>query len=218
MGQKVNPFGFRLGSLYTWKSRWFASKNDYKKLLIQDVKLREYLMNHLQSAGVVNIEIERSIKKIKIFIHVSRPGVVIGRGGSNLEILNTEIKKRLGIDPGDKKALKVDIRVEEVQSPETQAQLVAQHLSEQLQRRYPHRRAISFALQKAMDAGAKGIKIQLSGRIAGAEISRTEKYFLGNIPTQTIRADINYAELPSLTRSGYVGIKVWIYKGEKKIQ
>ena len=220
MGQKVNPFGFRLGTLYTWKSRWFANNQDYRKFLIQDVKLRQHLMESLKSAGVVNVEIERSIKKVKITIHVSRPGVVIGRGGASLEKLNTEIKKRLNIDLNQKgpNAIKVEIRVEEVKNPEIQARLVAQHLSDQLLRRYPHRRAIAQALQKAMDGGAKGIKIQLSGRIGGAEIGRQEKYFKGNVPTQTLRADIDYAQIPSPTRSGYVGIKVWIFKGEKKIK
>lgn len=218
MGQKVNPFGFRLGTLYTWKSRWYANKQQYKTMLIQDVKLRKYLMANLKNAGVTDIEIERSIKKIKILIKVSRPGVVIGRGGSSLEKLNHEIKKMLDINVHDKNSLKVEIRVEEVKIPEIQARLVAQTLSDQLMRRYPHRRAINQALDKAMDAGAKGIKIQLSGRIGGAEIGRQEKYFRGNIPTQTLRADIDYVQMPSPTRSGYVGIKVWIYKGEKKIK
>ncbi|NMB56945.1 30S ribosomal protein S3 [Candidatus Beckwithbacteria bacterium] len=217
MGKKVNPFGFRLGSLYTWKSRWYAKKQDYKTLLLQDIKLREFLMEKLQSAGVAKVEIERSIKKITVYIYVSRPGVVIGRGGKGLEDLNKEIRKRLDIKDDDKNAMKIDIKVEEVKVPELHAQLVAAQIVNQLIRRYPHRRAVNQALDKSMDAGAKGIKVQLSGRIDGAEIGRSEKYWKGSIPTQTLRSDIDYAEMPALTRSGYIGIKVWIYKGEKQI-
>ncbi len=215
MGKKVNPHGFRLGLLYPWKSRWFASKEDYQKFLLEDVALRNFLMKKLKNAGVVNVEIERSIKTIKISIYVSRPGVVIGKGGSGLEVLNKEIKRHLGIKESDAKTMRVEVKVEEVKSPDLQAYLIAQRLSDQLVSRYPHRRAITQALEKAMDAGAKGVKIQLSGRIGGAEIARVEKYSRGNVPTQSLRSDIDYTEMPSLTRSGYVGIKVWIYKGEK---
>ncbi len=218
MGQKVNPFGFRLGLLYDWKSRWYANKHEYQKLMLEDRRLREYLFEELKNAGVVKIEIERSIKIIKIFIFVSRPGVVIGRGGSGLEALNKNLKKQLKIKENDPNALKVDIRVEEVKNPDLQAILVAQQVANQLIRRYPHRRAVNQAIDKTMSAGALGVKIQLAGRIGGAEIGRTEKYFKGKIPTQTLRADIDYAELPALTRSGYVGIKTWIYKGEKKLK
>lgn len=217
MGKKVNPFGFRLGSLYTWNSRWFASDHDYKHLLLEDVKLREFLLQKLKSAGIVQVVIERSIKKIKIWLYVSRPGVVIGRGGAGIEKLKQDVQKLLGIKPNDPNAIKLDLPVEEVKSPDLQSRLVAQRLVDQLIGRYPHRRAVNQALDKSMEAGALGIKIQLAGRIGGAEIARQEKYHRGNIPTQTLRADIDYSEMPALTRSGYVGIKVWIYKGEKKL-
>jgi small subunit ribosomal protein S3 len=218
MGKKVNPFIFRLGPLYTWKSRWYADKKSYKTVLLQDIKLRKLLNNKLQKAGLAKTEIERSIKTIKVTLYVSRPGVVIGRGGKGLEDLNNEIKKVLNIKQDDKKATKIDIKVKEIKSPDTQAKLVAQRIADQLVGRYPHRRAVSQALDRAIEAGAKGIKIKLSGRIGGAEIGRSETYSRKNIPTQTLRADIDYAELPSPTRSGYVGIKVWIYKGERQLR
>ncbi len=218
MGQKVNPFSFRLGSLYTWKSRWYADKKNYKDILLQDVKLRKFLFKELKTAGIANVEIERSIKIIKITVYVSRPGVVIGRGGKGLETLNNEIKKILGIKENDNKSTKIDIKVKEIKSPDTEARLVAQRIADQLVGRYPHRRAVSQALDKAIEAGAKGIKVKLSGRIGGAEIGRSETYARKSIPTQSLRADIDYAEMPSPTRSGYVGIKVWIYKGEKQLR
>ena len=217
MGKKVNPFVFRLGPLYTWKSRWYADKKAYKDIMLQDIKLRKFLMKNLIKAGISNVEIERSIKTIKVTLYVSRPGVVIGRGGKGLEELNESIKKILKIKD-DKKATKIDIKVNEIKSPDTQARLVAQRISDQLIGRYPHRRAVNQAMDKAIEAGAKGIKIKLSGRIAGTEIARSETYSRKNIPTQSLRSDIDYAELPSLTRSGYVGIKVWIYKGEKELR
>lgn len=216
MGQKVNPFGFRLGPLYTWKSRWYAGKTGYKDHVLEDYKLRQFLHEKLLLAGLTKVDIERSINTIKITIFVSRPGVVIGRGGANLEQIKKDILKLLKINPKDTKSRKVDIKVEEVKNPELQAQLILNRLQDQLQKRYPHRRAVAQALEKAMAAGAKGIKIVLAGRIGGAEISRTEKYTAGTIPTQTLRADIDYVEEPAYTRSGYVGIKVYVYKGEKQ--
>lgn len=218
MGQKVNPFGFRLGTLYSWKSKWFANKHDYKKFLLEDIKLREFLMEKLKLAGIVKVEIERSINTVKILLYVSRPGVVIGRGGSGLESLKKMINKKLKINPRDTKAMKVDIEVKEVKSAETSAQLVCQRLVDQIARRYPHRRAISMAMERTINAGAKGIKVVLAGRIAGAEISRVEKYNKGTVPLQTLRADIDYAEIPALTKSGYIGVKVWIYNKEEEIK
>jgi small subunit ribosomal protein S3 len=218
VGQKVNPFGFRLGKLYSWRSKWFADKNDYQKFLLEDIGLRKLLMNKLRLAGIVKVEIERSINTIKIILHVSRPGVVIGRGGSGLEMLKKDINKKLKINPKDVKAIKVDLEVKEVKAPETSAQLICQRIVDQLAKRYPHRRAIAMAMERAMNAGAKGIKIVLAGRIAGAEISRVEKYSQGTVPLQTLRADIDYAEAPSLTKSGYIGIKVWVYKKEEVIE
>jgi len=214
MGQKVNPFGFRLGKATSWASRWFAQGKDYKEFLLQDVKLRRFLMEKLTPAGVVKVDIERSINKVRLIIFVSRPGVVIGRGGSGLELLKKEVAKQLKIDAG--KDLKIDI--EEIKNPDLSARLVAQRIIDQLIKRYPHRRAISQAIEKVMAAGAKGVKIALSGRIAGAEISRREKYTKGSVPLQTIRADIDYVQMPALTKSGYIGVKVWIYKGEKEIK
>jgi len=217
MGKKVNPFGFRLGVLYTWKSRWFANSRDYKTLLLQDLELRKFVMSKLKNAGIINIDIERSIKKIKIYVYVSRPGVVIGRGGSGMEILKKEIMKQLNIKENEPKAVKLDVKVEEIKNPNAHAHSIAQRLSDQLIARYPHRRAVKQAIDNAMDAGVKGVKIQLAGRIGGAEIARVEKYGKGTVPTQTIRADIDYDEIPALTKSGYVGIKVWVNNGEKRI-
>ena len=218
MGQKVNPFGFRLGTLYSWKSKWFAQGADYQKFLLEDIELRRFLMEKLKLAGIVTVEIERSINTIKIILHVSRPGVVIGRGGSSLEALKKFINKKLKINPTDSKAMKVDLEVKEVKDPELSARLVCQRLVDQLAKRYPHRRAVAMAIDRVMNSGARGIKIVLAGRIAGAEISRTEKYNRGTIPLQTLRADIDYAQIPSLTKSGYIGIKVWIYKKEEEIK
>jgi len=218
VGQKVNPFGFRLGKLYTWRSRWFAEKDGYQRFLLEDVRLRRFLLEKLKLAGIVKIEIERSINTIKIILHVSRPGVVIGRGGSGLEMLKKLVNKELKINPSDSKAMKVDLEVREFKNPDLSARLICQRLVDQLAKRYPHRRAVSMAIDRAMNAGAQGIKVVFSGRIAGAEISRTEKYSRGTVPLQTLRADIDYAEMPSLTKSGYIGVKVWVYKKEEEIK
>lgn len=219
MGQKVNPTGFRLGTLYTWDSRWFADdKKTYQQFLLQDIALRRFLMEKLRPAGIVKVIIERSINLIKVTLLVSRPGVVIGRGGSGLEQLKKLIAEKLNINPADPKAPKLEINVAEVKNPDLSAYLVCQRIVDQLCRRYPHRRAVSQAIEKVMAAGAKGVKIVLSGRIGGAEIGRTEKYSRGKVPLQTLRADIDYAEMPALTKSGYIGVKVYIYKGEKEIK
>jgi len=218
VGQKVNPKGFRLGTLYSWKSKWFAKKGNYKKFLLEDIKLRDFLKDKLRMAGLVEAEIERSINTITITLYVSRPGVVIGRGGSRLKQLKEQIHRKLNINPNDPKAMKVDIDVKEVEKPDLSARLIAQRVVFQLGKRYPHRRAVHQAMERVMEAGAKGVKIELSGRIAGAEIGRTEKYSKGKIPLQTLRADIDYSQKPALTKSGYVGVKVWIYKGEEEIE
>lgn len=216
MGQKVHPFGFRLGPLYTWKSKWFASSPAlYKKQMLEDNTLRLYLHERLKQAGLTEVVIERSINTITIVLHVSRPGVVIGRGGANLEQLKKDILKELNLKQ-DSKSTKVELKVEEEKNPDIQARLIINRLIDQLEHRYPHRRAVSQALEKAIAAGAKGIKIILSGRINGAEIGRTEKFTQGTVPTQTLRADIDFAERPALTKSGFVGIKVYVYKGEKQ--
>ncbi len=214
MGQKVNPTNFRLGSTFTWKSRWFANDDNYSDTVIEDYKLRKYLNKSLSNAGLVKVEIERSLTTIKVILLVSRPGVVIGKGGANLEKVKKEVERILNVSKLKKDKVKVDIRVEEFKTPDLSAKLVAERIVDQLVKRFPHRRAVSQALEKVMSAGAKGVKIQLSGRIGGAEIGRSEKYFEGKVPTQTIRANIDYHQVPARTRSGYVGIKVWIYKGE----
>lgn len=213
MGQKVNPTGFRIGSFFNWKSRWFAEHN-YADTVLEDYKLRKYLQEKLASAGLVQVIIERSLTIIKVTLHVSRPGVVIGKGGANLEDIKKQIERILNVAKVKKDKVKIDLKVEEVTQPDLSAKLVAERISGQLAKRFPHRRAVSQAMERVMQAGAKGVKISLSGRIAGAEIGRTEKYFEGSVPTQTLRANIDYHHEPALTRSGYVGIKVWIYRGE----
>lgn len=218
MGQKVNPISYRIGNLLTWSSRWYADEKSYSQNLLEDKKIRDFLEIHLKAAGLVNIGIERSINTVKVILHVSRPGVVIGRGGANLEQLKIDLAKLLKINLTDPKGRKLVIdNIVEVKKPDLSSKLVLERIIEQLLKRYPHRRAVMQALERTMNAGAKGVKIVLSGRIGGAEIGRTEKYVQGTVPTQTLRADIDYAEAPAKTKSGYVGIKVWIYKGEKKI-
>ena len=180
---------------------------------MQDIKLKKFIFHRLALAGIVSVGVERSINTIHVIIEAARPGVVIGRGGANLEMLKKEVEaflKNIGVS----NTVKLALDVKEVKNPDLSAKLVGERISEQLIKRYPHRRAISQAHERVMAAGAKGIKIQISGRIGGAEIGRQEKYAIGSIPTQTLRSDIDYAEVKSLTRSGYVGIKVWIYKGE----
>ena len=214
MGQKVNPTNFRIGTIFSWKSRWFANGKNYSQNVVEDFKLRSYLGKKLSNAGLVEVEIERSINKMKIIISVSRPGVVIGKGGENLEKIKKEIDRKVNANKSKKDKSRIEIKVKEVKDPNTSAKLVAERIVSQLMARYPHRRAVNQALEKVMAAGAKGVKIQLSGRIGGSEIGRTEKYFEGSVPTQTLRANIDYHQVPARTRSGYVGIKVWIYKGE----
>lgn len=214
MGQKVNPTSFRMGSTFTWKSRWFADPSSYSDRVLEDYKVRKFLQEKLSSAGLVKVDIERSLTAIKVILFVSRPGVVIGKGGANLEVVKNQIERILNVSKVKKDKVKIDLRVEEVKKPDLSAKLVAEKIVGQLIKRYPHRRAVTQALEKTMQAGAKGIKIQLAGRVGGAEIGRTEKYFEGSVPTQTLRANIDYHQVPANTRSGYVGIKVWIYKGE----
>jgi len=213
MGQKVNPLGFRLGYWQTWKSRWFAREpRQYKKNLLEDVKIRKFLMEKLKLAGIVSVQIERFINKMKITLYVSRPGVVIGRGGSGMELLKKELCQMVSL-PEPEKNLELDVA--EVKNPELSAQLVAVRVAEQLERRLPHRRVVSKTMERVMAAGAAGIKVVLSGRIAGATISRTEQFSQGKVPLQTLRAEIDYAQIPALTKFGYIGVKVWIHTGER---
>ncbi len=214
MGQKVNPKSFRIGNVFTWDSRWFADKRRYKHLLLEDVLLRRELIKRLAKAGLAKIEIERSINRIDITIHVTRPGVVIGRAGSGLEDLKKFVNQFLR-QKQQSRNLKVDLKVEPVKEPNLNATVIANNIAEQLAKRLPYKRVVNQAIERVMSAGAKGVRIMLSGRIAGAEISRREKYQKGTVPLSTIREEIDYAETPSLTKSGYIGVKVWIAKGEK---
>lgn len=212
MGQKVHPKGLRLGIIYNWSSRWFFSnKKAYREALISDSKIREMLMKKLNFASVTEIDIERAINKITLIIYSVKPGMIIGRGGKGLE----EVKKFVSefITLGKKgKAIKLEIKIEPVKKPYLNAYFVAQTMAEKLIRNFPHRSVVHNAMNRVKEAGAKGVKIQLGGRIAGAEISRREKYFLGMMPASTIREEIDFAKYPALTKSGYIGVKVWISK------
>jgi small subunit ribosomal protein S3 len=222
MGQKINPKGFRIGTVFTWSSRWFADKKQYKEFVYEDAKLREVLMARLKPAGLAQIVIERSINKVKVTLFVSRPGVVIGRGGSGLEELKKFIERymithQIPTFPYDIKKsaletgrMKVELAVEPVKEPNLNAQLVAQAVSDQLMKRMPHKRVCNQMVERVMTAGAKGVRIILSGRINGAEIARREKYQAGTVPLSTIREEVDFAIVPALTKSGYVGVKVWI--------
>ena len=218
MGHKVNPIGFRLGVIYTWGSRWFADKNQYKNFVLEDAFIREAVFKKVKIAVLTKIEIERSINTLNIILHVVRPGVVIGRGGQGLEELKKFIqqkivehrKKRNLLDK--KNIVKLDLRVEPVKEPNLNAHFVATQIAEQLEKRLPHKRVVNFALEKMTNSGARGAKIILAGRIAGAEIARRETYKTGTIPLSTLRENIDFAKVAALTKSGYVGVKVWICK------
>ena len=212
MGQKVHPKGFRLGIIFNWNSRWFfSSKKNYREALISDAKIREGLMKKLAHAALTQVDIERAIKKITVIIFSVKPGVIIGRGGKGLEEVRNFILQFLP-NTKNKKEMKVEIKIEPVKRPYLNAYYVAQSIVEKLVKNFPHRMVVHQAMNRVMEAGAKGVKIQLGGRIGGAEISRREKYFEGTVPTSTIREEIDYAAYPALTRSGYVGVKVWIAK------
>ena len=211
MGQKVDPKGLRMGISQTWTSRWFFSnKKTFKDALISDIRIREKLMQKFKFASVTQIDIERAIKKISAIIYAVKPGMIIGRGGKGLE----EVKKYIVADLGKKqnKELKVEIKIEPVKKPYLSAYYVAQMIAEKIIKGFPHRAVIHHTMDRVMEAGAKGIKIQLGGRINGAEISRREKYFLGSIPTSTIRENVEFVRYPALTKSGYIGVKVWLCK------
>lgn len=217
MGQKVNPVGFRVGTFLPWKSRWFAEDKRYKDYLLEDIKIRSALMKKLKLAGITRVDIERLPKSMAITLAVSRPGVVIGRGGSGIEDVKKEIltiiKKVRKQDVSD---LKIDLRVNEVKNPELSARLVATRIAAELERRIPHRRVVAKAMERVMQSGALGVKIILSGRIAGAEISRVEKFHQGSVPTQTLKENIDYSQVPALLKRGYVGVKVYIHKKEEE--
>lgn len=207
MGQKVNPIGLRLGINRTWDSRWFASSRDFGKRLHEDIKIRQYLTDQLKQAGISKIVIERPAKKVRITLHAARPGVIIGKKGADIERLRTEIAKRFGGDD-------VSLNILEIRKPEIDAKLVADSITRQLEQRVAFRRAMKRAVQSALGRGAEGIRINCSGRLAGAEIARMEWYREGRVPLHTLRADVDYGEAQALTTYGIIGVKVWIYKGE----
>ena len=206
MGQKINPTGLRVGVIKDWESRWYAKNADFGDMLVEDYNLREWLLTKLAPAGVPKIEIERDANRVRINIHCAKPGMVIGRGGSEIDKLKAECEKKLGKD--------VSLNIVEIKSPDLNAQLVAESIASQLERRISFRRALKQAIGRTMKLGAKGIKTQVSGRLGGAEIARTEQYHDGTIPLQTIRADIDYGFAEAKTTYGRVGVKVWIYRGE----
>lgn len=213
MGQKVNPHVIRLGAVHTWSSRWFDERQ-YKTVVLEDYGLRKMLMERLRSAGVASVEIERSINSMKIIIHVSRPGIVIGRGGSGLEELKKAIMVYFAKSRNGARPPKLDIRVEPVKEPNLNSYLVANNVADQLIRRLPFKRVLNSTAERVMGSGATGVKILLTGRIGGAEIARREKIHLGTVPLSTIRENISYAQVPALTKKGYIGIKVWINRAE----
>ena len=212
MGQKVNPHGLRVGVIKDWDSRWFAKDNAFGDLLVEDYQLRKHLKKSLYGAGVAKIEIERDATKVKIHIHCARPGMVIGRQGSEIEKIRLECEKMVNKNKENK--VDVLVNVVEIKSADKNAQLVAENIAAQLEGRVSFRRAMKQAIGRAMKFGAKGIKVQVSGRIGGAEIARTETYHEGTIPLQTIRADIDYGFAEAATTYGRIGIKTWIYTGE----
>jgi len=212
MGQKINPFAMRVGEFLPWKSRWYADKI-YKDYLVEDIKIRKALFEKLKLAGITNVEIERLPKSIVITLTVSRPGVVIGRGGTGIEDVKKFILDIIASTRKEKiKDMKIDLRVNEVKNPELSAYLVAGRIAAELERRMPHRRVVTKAIERVMAAGALGIKVVLGGRIEGAEISRVEKFQQGSVPSQTLRENIDYAQAQALLKRGYVGVKVWIHK------
>lgn len=215
MGQKVNPQILRLGPIYNWSSRWFDDKK-YKDVLLEDYNLRRVLMDKLSGAGVSEIEIERSINSLKLTINVSRPGMVIGRAGSGLEEVKDYLYKFLKIKKNSKNAPKIDIRIEPIKEPNLDAFLVAKNISDQLVKRLPHRRVLAQTVERVMGSGARGVRIIISGRVGGAEINRKEKMQKGTVPLSTIRERITYASVPAKTQKGYIGVKVWINRGEGK--
>lgn len=211
MGQKVHPISFRTGINKDWSSRWFSRDADYKNLLAEDRATREFLDIRLKPAGLSKIEIERSFDKRTITVFVSRPGIVIGRGGTGLEETKKQLMKKLKLkDEG-----KMEFRVEEIKNPDLDAKLIAISCAEQLAKRIPHKRVIGSSLERIQRSGAKGGKIILAGRLGGAEIARKESGKFGSIPLQTIKADIDFASIGAPTKAGLVGVKVWIFRGQE---
>ncbi len=206
MGQKVQPNGLRLGIVKDFNAKWYAEKKDYSKFLIQDLQVREFLMKKLKNASVSDITIERPAQNINVIIHTARPGIVIGKKGEDIDRMRKAISDLTG--------LPTQVSVEEIRKPETDSQLVADGICQQLEKRVMFRRAMKRAVQSAMRAGAQGVKVMISGRLNGAEIARSEWYREGRVPLHTLRADIDYATSEALTTYGIIGVKVWIFKGE----
>ncbi len=209
MGQKVNPIGFRLGTTRTWSSRWYAGKRDYPSNLMEDVRIRKFINKKFDSAGISRVEIERAAKNLTINIYSSRPGIIIGKKGSGAETLKAELTKICKIRSGEPV-----LNVFEVKKPDLEARLLADSIRQQLERRVSFRRAMKKAIGSATKSGAKGIKIQCSGRLGGADMSRTERYMEGRVPLHTLRADIDYSTAEAMTTYGLIGIKVWVFRGE----
>jgi small subunit ribosomal protein S3 len=207
VGQKVNPVGLRIGIIRDWESKWYAADKDFGDLLMEDVKIREFLKNKLKDAAVSRIEIERAANRVNVTIHTAKPGIVIGKGGSEVEVLRGQLTK---LSNGKK----VHINISEIKNPELDAILVAESIAQQLERRVSFRRAMKQAIQRTQRAGAKGIKTAVSGRLGGAEIARQEGYSEGTVPLHTLRADIDYGTAEAHTTYGRIGVKVWIYRGE----
>lgn len=206
MGQKVHPYGLRVGVTQDWLTKWYADDKDFSKLLIEDIKIRNYIKEKLYAAGIPKIVIERASNRIKIDIHAAKPGMVIGKGGAGIDKLREDLEKMTNKT--------VILNIVEVKTPELSAQLVAENIAAQIEKRISYRRAMKQAIARAMKLGAKGIKIACSGRLAGAEIARTERYHEGVVPLQTLRADIDYGFAEANTTYGKIGVKVWINKGE----
>ena len=206
MGQKINPIGFRLGVQRNWSSRWYAAGRDFSGMLLQDIEVRKYLKKRLAHASVAKVIIERSTKNAKITIHSARPGIVIGKKGEDIEVLRSDLQKLTGVP--------VHLNIEEVRKPEIDAQLIADSIGNQLEKRIQFRRAMKRAMQNAMRLGAQGIKIMSSGRLNGIDIARTEWYREGRVPLHTLRAEVDYAVSEAKTTYGIIGIKVWVYRGQ----
>jgi small subunit ribosomal protein S3 len=210
MGQKVNPIGFRTGIMIGWKSRWYASKQEFSNLLIEDRKIREFIKNHpsktqYRQAGIDRIEIERTRDEVKVVLYVARPGLIIGKKGQEVELLQEELQNLTG--------RRVNLKIEEISRPEVQAQLVAEDIAQQLAKRSSFRRTMKRAIETTMDAGAKGIKIQLAGRLGGSEMARCEKATAGSLPLSTLRAKIDYGFTEAATPQGNIGVQVWVNQG-----
>ncbi len=206
MGQKVHPIGMRIGIIRDWDSKWYASKKEYKNLLHEDLKIREFLMKRLKDAALARVQIERAANRVNITVHTAKPGMVIGKGGTEVDNLRNQLNEMTG--------KRVHINISEIKSPDLDAKLVAENIAQQLERRVAFRRAMRQGIQRTLRAGAQGIKVQVSGRLGGADIARSEGYAEGTVPLHTLRADIDYALAEAHTTYGRIGVKVWIYRGE----